>query len=89
VTITRPATTATTPTGQAPSQTLNPGDTGEQVKILQRALKSLGFDPGQADGDYGPTTQAQVERFQLSKGLTGDGIVGQQTLAALKQAFAG
>src|SRR5437870_656318 len=78
-----------TPTTQAPQQTLKPGDTGEQVKILQRALKALGFDPGKADGDYGPSTQAEVEKFQLSKQLAEDGIVGQQTLAALQQALSG
>jgi hypothetical protein len=89
VTVTKSTTTATTPTIEAPSQTLKPGDTGEQVKVLQRALTSLGFDTGKADGDYGPTTQAEVEKFQLSKGLAEDGVVGQQTLAALQQALAG
>lgn len=83
------ATTPTKPTTQAPQQTLKPGDTGEQVKILQRALTALHFSPGKADGDYGPTTQAEVEKFQLSKGLAEDGIVGQQTLAALQQALSG
>ena len=87
VTVTQPKTTPTTPTAQAPQQTLNPGDTGEQVKILQQALTALGFSPGKADGDYGPTTQAAVEKFQLSKGLAEDGVVGQQTLAALRQAL--
>lgn len=88
VTVTNP-TTPTKPTTQAPQQTLNPGATGEQVKVLQRALTALGFSPGKADGDYGPTTQAEVEKFQLSKGLTADGYVGQQTLAALQQALSG
>jgi Putative peptidoglycan binding domain len=88
VTVTNPATTAATPPAQAPQQTLNPGDTGEQVKLLQQALTALGFSPGKADGDFGPTTQAEVEKFQLSKGLTADGVVGQQTLAALQQALA-
>ena len=59
------------------------------VTFLQRALTALHFAPGKADGDYGPTTQAEVERFQLSKGLAEDGIVGQQTLAALQQALSG
>lgn len=88
VTVTQPTTTPTTATPQAPQQTLNPGDTGEQVKLLQQALTALGFSPGKADGDYGPTTQFEVEKFQLSKGLTADGVVGQQTLAALQQALA-
>jgi hypothetical protein len=79
----------TTPAVAAPAQTLKPGDTGSQVKILQRALKALGFSPGKPDGDYGPSTQAAVERFQVSKNLAEDGVVGPQTLAALQQALAG
>ena len=89
VTVTKPATTPTQPSTQAPQQTLKPGDTGEQVKILQRALTALHFSPGKADGDYGPTTQAEVEKFQLSKGLAEDGVVGPQTLNALQQALSG
>jgi hypothetical protein len=87
---TTPTTSAnTTPTVAAPQQTLKPGDTGAQVKILQRALTALGFSPGKADGDYGPSTQSAVESFQASKKLAEDGVVGQQTLAALQKALAG
>jgi hypothetical protein len=86
---TAPPTTATTPIVMAPSQPLTPGDTGKQVKILQQALKALGFYTGKPDGDYGPNTQNAVEQFQGSKGLTADGIVGQQTLTALQQALSG
>jgi Putative peptidoglycan binding domain len=82
-------TTVTTPTVQAPTQTLTPGDTGSQVKVLQQALASLGFSPGKADGNYGPATQTAVEQFQASKGLAQDGVVGQETLAALQQALSG
>ena len=79
----------TTPTTEAPAQQLNPGDTGSQVKVLQRALTKLGFSPGTPDGDYGPSTQIAVEKFQLAKGLGEDGIVGQETLAALQKALSG
>jgi hypothetical protein len=91
VTVTVPATTAatTTPTTEAPAQTLSPGDTGAQVKVLQRALNTLGFSSGKPDGDYGPSTQTAVEKFQAAHGLAEDGVVGQQTLAALQQALAG
>jgi hypothetical protein len=90
VTVTVPATTAnTTPAAQAPSTTLSPGATGSQVKILQQALTALGFSPGTPDGDYGPTTQAAVEKFQASKGLAQDGVVGPATLAALQSALSG
>jgi Putative peptidoglycan binding domain len=90
VTVSKPATTPVTPpVTQAPQQTLSPGATGSQVKILQRALKALGFSPGTPDGDYGPSTQTAVEKFQASKNLAQDGVVGQQTLAALQQALSG
>ena len=83
----------TTPRGalaspaRVPSRTLAPGDTGSQVEILQRALAELGFLAGKPDGDYGPATQSAVERFQASEGLPQVGVVGPQTLAALRQAL--
>jgi Putative peptidoglycan binding domain len=78
----------TTPTAQAPSQTLSPGATGAQVKTLQQALTALGY-PVTVDGDYGPATQAAVVKFQTAKGLTPDGVVGPVTLAELQKALAG
>ncbi len=89
VTVTTPTSTPTAPATEAPSQTLSPGATGDQVKTLQRALTALGFSPGKADGDYGPSTQTAVEKFQAAHGLAADGVVGQQTLAALQQALSG
>ena len=79
----------TTPGVEAPSQTLKPGDTGPQVKTLQRALAALHFSPGKPDGAYGLSTQNAVELFQVSKGLAEDGVVGPATLAALQKALAG
>ncbi len=81
--------TTTTPAVQAPTQALRPGDTGAQVKLLQRALASLGFSAGKPDGVYGPGTEAAVKSFQASNGLTQDGIVGPQTVAALQKALSG
>ena len=81
--------TNTTPTVAAPSVTLKPGDTGEQVKTLQKALAALHFSPGTPDGDYGPATQVAVEKFQVAKGLAEDGVVGPATLNALQKALAG
>ena len=65
------------------------GDQGAQVKTLQKALTSLGYSPGTPDGDYGPSTQNAVERFQIAKGLGEDGIVGPATLNALQKALQG
>lgn len=88
VTETVPTKTATntTPT-QGPSQTLQPGNTGTQVKELQQALTTLGYSPGKADGDYGIGTKVAVEKFQLAKGLAADGVVGPATLAAIQKAL--
>lgn len=72
-----------------PTQTLKPGDTGSQVTSLQNALTRLGFSPGKPDGDYGPATQVAVERFQAAHNLGVDGVLGPNTLAALKKALSG
>ena len=87
VTVTSTPTT-TAPTAEAPAQTLSPGDTGAQVKLLQDALNQLGYSVGTADGNYGPATQQAVEKFQAANNLGVDGVVGEQTLAALRQALA-
>jgi hypothetical protein len=76
-----------TPRVPAPTVAVSFGASGAQVKVLQRALVSLGDRPGPVDGDYGPLTKAAVERFQTSAKLVADGIVGPKTLAELKQAL--
>jgi len=82
--------TQTTPTATTkhsavtlPKTTLKPGDTGAQVKALQRALKSLGYPVGKVDGQYGPATKTAVASFQHAAGLTEDGVFGPKTLNAL------
>lgn len=71
-----------------PSAPLKPGDTGAQVKLLQGALKTLGDYGGTVDGDYGPATQAAVQKFQRFAGLAADGVAGPKTLSALRHAVA-
>jgi N-acetyl-anhydromuramyl-L-alanine amidase AmpD len=58
---------------------LKKGDKGASVKELQKLLKHHGFYTGAIDGDFGPGTEGAVKKFQLSKGLTVDGIVGKRT----------
>lgn len=58
-------------------RTLRRGDTGEDVKKLQRLLGVT------ADGIFGPATEAHVRRLQQTKRLAADGVVGPQTWAAL------
>jgi putative peptidoglycan binding protein len=85
VTVSTPSTTAAKPpvVPALPTTTLKPGDTGAQVRALQRALKSLGYPVGKIDGQYGPATKTAVAAFQHAAGLTADGVVGPKTLNAL------
>src|SRR5436190_9443131 len=53
------------------------------VKQAQQALNDKGFNVGAADGIAGPKTQAALEKFQQSKGISGSGSLDSQTLAAL------
>src|SRR5689334_3186573 len=63
---------------------LKKGSSGPDVLTLQSALKQLGFDPKGVDGVFGAGTEAAVIAFQQSKGLTPDGIVGPNTMAAIQ-----
>jgi peptidoglycan hydrolase-like protein with peptidoglycan-binding domain len=61
------------------------GSRGESVTAVQQKLSNIGIPVGE-QGVFDQTTQEGVRQFQQAKGLTVDGIVGQQTLAALPQA---
>jgi len=54
-------------------------------KQIQRALKSAGFYQGPTDGKIGPKTKEAIIKFQKSKGLKADGIVGKKTSAELNR----
>lgn len=50
------------------------------VKAVQKRLKSLGYDPGTADGVFGGKTRIAVINFQKAKGCVADGeITAQKT----------
>lgn len=59
------------------------GDSGEMVSKIQTRLKNWGYYSGEVDGIFGSKTDEAVRYFQKKNGLTVDGIVGRQTLAAL------
>ena len=59
------------------------GAQGAIVRRIQEALAASGSEPGPADGDFGPKTQAAVERFQADLGLTRNGEVDIPTWRAL------
>ena len=59
---------------------------GPEVNKLQKLLNDNGITPPLAlDGNFGSLTQVAVKKFQVSKGLIGDGIVGPSTWAALEK----
>lgn len=72
-----------TPQTQAQTSVLKKGSSGQQVKQLQQKLNAAGFNCGTVDGIFGTNTYNAVRKFQESKGLKVDGIVGSQTAKAL------
>lgn len=56
---------------------LKKGSTGEAVKRMQA---ELGLE---ADGSFGPATEAALKKWQTANGLAADGVAGQKTLAKL------
>lgn len=61
---------------------------GKQIwttERVQEALNKLGATPQLVvDGVAGPATKAAIKVFQTAHNLTSDGIVGEQTVAALE-----
>jgi peptidoglycan hydrolase-like protein with peptidoglycan-binding domain len=61
------------------------GAHNELVRWIQQRLVSLGFSVGKtgADSYFGTNTLLAVKKFQASKGLKQDGIVGPLTITQL------
>lgn len=45
------------------------GDSSEEVKFWQHVLADLGYSPGDIDGDYGPKTEAAINRYRKDRNL--------------------
>ena len=63
------------------------GDRGKNILALQKALESLGYDPGPCDGIFGGKTEDAVEDWQESVGLYSDGIFGRRSKEAMAKKF--
>jgi peptidoglycan hydrolase-like protein with peptidoglycan-binding domain len=68
----------------AMAATLTHGMNNAEVADLQAQLADLGYFQDHQTGYFGDRTEAAVKKFQESAGLVVDGIVGDQTRAALE-----
>lgn len=75
------------PSGGYP--TLRRGSISNYVCIAQDDLNTLGFRTNGLDGIFGSTTENAVRRYQQSRGLTADGIVGCNTWRSLQEEVVG
>lgn len=57
---------------------------GAPVQALQSTLRTCYIQDIQADGDFGPATQAGLQAAQTHEGLNPDGNYGPETAAALQ-----
>lgn len=76
------------------SDVVAPGDTGEEVRVIQYLLSVVSefysnVPPVAVDGIYGPATRQAVLAVQQMAGLRQDGVVGEQTWQALYRLYAG
>ncbi len=77
---------ASSPADTLPTDVLlRRGDRDNDVRQLQRALRSVGYDL-EIDGVFGRITQECVKSFQATHGLVRDGVVGPKTWSALQAA---
>ncbi len=56
---------------------------------VQRGLQSAGFDPGGADGMFGPRTRAAIRGWQSSRGSRATGYLDGSSVAALRSSGPG
>ncbi|MFO1349652.1 MAG: peptidoglycan-binding protein [Gammaproteobacteria bacterium] len=56
---------------------------GKALSQAQQRLKTLGFNPGSADGEIGPGTTAALRAYQKKSGLPADGRLSAATIAQL------
>lgn len=66
---------------------LKKGNTGNNVKLLQKELNKVMNCNLEVDGSYGNDTCSCVEKFQSSKSLTKTGKVDSSTRKALNKAY--
>lgn len=86
-----PAPSAPARSGAMADGVLREGEQGTEVRSLQQRLNALGIRdnrglPLEPDSDFGQRTREAVERFQRSRGIEVDGVVGRDTFRELGEA---
>jgi len=66
---------------------LRPGESGNNVRDLQKRLEQEDFYSGPVTGVYDSATQHAVKEFQIAHQIDPDGVVGQTTKAWLNVPF--
>ena len=66
-------------------ETLRKGDSGRDVRTLQRTLNDAGYETD-VDGEFGPHTQKRVRAFEGNEERSVDGRVTPSDARALKAA---
>ena len=56
---------------------------------VQEGLQAAGFDPGGADGMFGPRTRTAIRRWQTSRGARATGYLDGASVASLRPSVAG
>ncbi len=77
-----------------PGTPLQLGSTGPDVRTIQNQLNTISrsfpaIPKVATDGNFGPSTEASVKKFQEVFHLTPDGIVGRGTWYKLSQVYVG
>jgi peptidoglycan hydrolase-like protein with peptidoglycan-binding domain len=62
---------------------LQEGSQGPEVTRVQKRLQNLGYFNGNITSNFGSQTRDALLKFQQDRGLTADGVVGDETRAAL------
>ena len=65
---------------------LKKGSNDRAVRDLQEALKALGYDVGPVDGVFGTKTENAVKKFQQTREIAVDGVVGRVTWINIDEA---
>ena len=62
---------------------------GAARRQIQQGLQAAGFDPGGADGVFGPRTRAAIRNWQSSRGARATGYLDGVSVAALRPSAVG